>query len=293
MFEGPSGYGKTLLAELVAKSLDANLIYMNSVAIKDEVTFRELFRETAKSERSIIMIDECHMLPKRVKVNMLSLLEHPSILCTPGMLGGNNRIIKREGYITKERLPKGASIIMATTDTGSIEDTVLNRLLRIRLGDYTREEKIEITRRIFDRMKIKVEADALGEIAKRSRNIRAISETSKMLIDRLNLNRKSESIRGEDALELFSDLGVDEFGCDDQDRAALAYLSTAGNASIKSLAAFTHMPPLDFAEKVEPFLIRNQFLIITPKGRAITDLGRRVIGKTPVVEAVEIYGEIR
>jgi Holliday junction resolvasome RuvABC ATP-dependent DNA helicase subunit len=84
-FLGQSGHGKNTLAEVISTETGRELLTINSTIIRDPFQFRGLvinLKDKVGHDGAIIMIDECHALPKRIQDNLLTATEHPRELHT-------------------------------------------------------------------------------------------------------------------------------------------------------------------------------------------------------------------
>ncbi len=274
---GPAGHGKTLLAELVAKELNAGFVYSSATAIGDPITFREVMKECVGKEKSVVLIDEFHALPKSVRTNLLSLLEYPGIICTPGELDvTTNRIVSKKGYITKEYMPDGVTLMFATNYISNIDEAFKSRLLEIRLLEYSQEEKEVIAKTTLLRSLIDISPKGEAEIARRCKNAREISKICEIITDTLTIQNKTVAILADVNLA-FSRLNIDENGLGPIERKYLHYLADNNTVGLESIASYIDMTRKDVSSSIEPVLIRKGFTVITSGGRKITLNGLKAI----------------
>ncbi len=279
---GPSGYGKTHLVTQWAEQIGAKVIYINGTAIRDAIAFRACFKEASAEMQTkhIVFIDECHMLPKKVQENLLSVLEQPAILCTVAndeigsvlCADGLTRFIDK-GDVMREKLPANLSFVFATTDASALKDAILNRLRRITLEPYTLEDKIRIAMdHLANRGQVFQDISIYEELAKRSRSIRQLrQELCEAFIDVSVVYNGSPHER----LGIMdSILGIDKDGASDLDRNYLEYIADNGIASLATLAGFLKVDKQELLDRVEPFLLEKQWIQITNKGRVLTNRGR-------------------
>src|SRR5262249_58270876 len=77
---------------------------------------------------------------------------------------------------------------------------------------------------------------------------------------------------------------VDREGLDKQDR---RYLETlvgvfeGGPTGVEALAATMNLPPDTLSDEVEPYLLREQFIIRTPRGRVATPPAYQLLAPPP------------
>src|SRR6202030_652659 len=79
---------------------------------------------------------------------------------------------------------------------------------------------------------------------------------------------------------------VDGIGLDKQDRRyleTLVNLFEGGPTGVEALAATMNLPVDTLSDEIEPYLLREQLLIRTPRGRMATPDAYRHLGRTPHV----------
>lgn len=288
---GQSGLGKTHLVNTFAEWMGFKVIYINGTAIKDSLAFRAYFKEAAKNKDYyyIVFIDECHNLPRKVQENLLSVLEEPSILCTiaPKEMGNitcidGPRFIDK-GDVMREALPTNMSFFVATTDPAMLKDTVLNRLRRIQLEPYTVAEKAEIAAQYLMGHNVDMGEDAGDtclKLAQRSRSIRHLKgEICETFLDISTIS--DDDVPGR--MELLDDmLGIDEEGATDMDLDYLDYIGQHKIAGVEVLASILRTEKKDVLTRIEPFLLEKGWIVVTSKGRKLTNGGyRKVFGEDP------------
>jgi Holliday junction DNA helicase RuvB len=75
---------------------------------------------------------------------------------------------------------------------------------------------------------------------------------------------------------------VDRDGLDKQDRRYLELLvgvHNGGPAGVESLAASMTLPVDTLSDEIEPYLLREQFIVRTPRGRMATARAYQVLGR--------------
>lgn len=282
---GPSGYGKTHLVTEWAKELGAKMIYINGTAIRDALAFRAYFKdaEAEKHVKHIVFIDECHMLPKKVQENLLSVLEQPAILCTVAnkevgqvlCCDGITRFIDK-GDVMREKLPENMSFVFATTDASSLKDTIHNRLRKIQLEPYTLEDKVRIAMdHLANRGVSFADLSVYEALAKRARSIRQLRQ--ELCESYIDISVIYEGNPHQCLCMMDSILGIDENGANDLDRNYLEYIATNGIASLATLAGFLKIDKEEILDRIEPFLLEKQWIQITNKGRILTKMGREKV----------------
>jgi len=287
---GGSGLGKTHLVEAWAEEIGAKSIYVNGTAVKDALAFRKFFEEAREDQSNyyLMFVDECHGLPNKVQENLLSVLEQPAILCTvaPKDMGViqcvEGRRYVEKGDVVREELPPNMSFILATTDPAKLKDPILNRLRKIQLTNYTIDNKIEIAMRHLASQGMSVSETIHKALAQRSRSIRHLkTELCETFMDIQSLYGEDEDV-SLDALD--NALGIDEDGATDMDKDYLEYLTENATVGVDTMAGKLGVDKLEIARSIEPFLLSKGWIIITGRGRKLTDHGfKKVFGDDYVV----------
>jgi holliday junction DNA helicase RuvB len=84
--------------------------------------------------------------------------------------------------------------------------------------------------------------------------------------------------------------GIDTMGLDAQDRKYLetiARVFVGGPVGVEAVAHTMNLPPDTLIDEVEPYLLRSELVIRTPRGRKLTQLACDHLGLTPPGDAKE------
>jgi len=268
---GPPGLGKTTLAHIVAKDMDANIKVTSGPAIERAGDLASLL--TNLNEGDVLFIDEIHRLNKIVEEVMYPAIEDGVLDIMLGK-GPGARSVRME-------LPK-FTLVGATTRIGLISAPLRDRFGLIYHLDYYDSADIQkILLRSATILHTEIEPEASLELAQRSRFTPRIANR---LLKRV---RDFAQVHGHDkitlavtrqALEL---VGVDNLGLDRTDRRLLEILIEkfkGGPVGLNTLAAATGEEQDTIADVYEPFLIRQGLLNRTSRGREVTDLAREHLG---------------
>ncbi len=263
LFDGPPGLGKTTFATCIPKDLGVNFQLTSGPALqapKDLVPYL-----TNADERSILFIDEIHRLPKAVEEYLYTAMEDFRIDIVLGE-GTNARTINLQ--------IKPFTLIGATTRSGMLTAPLRDRFpLREHLDFYTQEELAEIIRRNAAKLDVTIEDDASLEISQRSRGTPRVANNRLRWIRDYVTSRADGHITLGLARDAMKMQEIDTLGLDNQDR---KYLSTiirvfgGGPAGIEAIAHTMNAAPETLADEVEPFLLRTELLVRTPRGRVVT-----------------------
>ncbi len=266
LFYGSPGLGKTTLAHLIAKEINAQMKVTSGPAIEKIGDLASIL--TNLSPGDILFIDEIHRLNKTIEEVLYPAMESGSLDIIIGK-GPSARTIQLE-------LPP-FTLIGATTRIAMISSPLRSRFSGgiFKLEFYSENEILDIITRSAKILGIDLEKSAGGEIAKRSRfTPRTANYLLKRARDFSQVNKTEltkESV--DEALRL---LGIDEVGLSPSDREILETIIkkfSGGPVGLNTLAAALSEEQATIEEFNEPYLIQLGFLDRTPRGRTVTASG--------------------
>src|SRR3954469_9867869 len=263
LFDGPPGLGKTTFANCLPRELNVPLITASGPALKAPKDLLPFL--TNMEERAIFFIDEIHRLPKAVEEYLYTAMEDFRLDIILGE-GINARTINMR--ITP------STLIGPTARAGMLSAPLRDRFAtREHLGFYSLPELTEIVRRSGKKLDVNLHEEAAVEIARRSR------DTPRIANNRLRWVRDYADSRagGEATLAVaqaaLAMAEIDTLGLDKQDRGYLKTIISAfggGPAGIEAVAHTMNLSPDTLTDEVEPYLLRTELVIRTPRGRVVT-----------------------
>jgi Holliday junction DNA helicase RuvB len=149
---------------------------------------------------------------------------------------------------------------------------------------YDAEVLKNIIKRSAKILKTEINEDAAYEIARRSRGTPRIAN---LLLRRV---RDFAQVKGNGTITLeitkyaLEALNVDLYGLDEMDNRILTAIIDkfkGGPVGLTTIATAVGEEAGTIEEVYEPFLIKEGFIKRTPRGREVTELAYRHIGKTP------------
>ena len=278
LFDGPPGLGKTTFAMCIPHDLGVGLQIASGAALsapKDIIPYL-----TNAAERSVLFIDEIHRLPKAVEEFLYPAMEDFRIDLTLGE-GANARTINMH--------LKPFTLIGATTRTGLLSAPLRDRFqMREHLDFYTVEELAEIVGRNAAKLRVEIVPQAAAEIAGRSRGTPRLANNRLRWVRDYALSRADGRITLPVARAALEMQGIDVRGLDPQDRKYLETIARVfggGPVGVEAVAHTMNLSADTLIDEVEPFLLRSELVVRTPRGRRLTAAAVEHLGLGPLPEA--------
>ncbi len=274
LFDGPPGLGKTTFATVLHNELGVDLAITSGAALDKKGDLLPYL--TNAVEGSILFIDEIHRMPRTVEEFIYPVMEDFRV-----------DIVIGEGMAARTiNLPvKRFTIIGATTRSGMLSAPLRDRFhMHEHLEFYDVEDLAKIVRINAGKLKTTISDDASWELARRSRGTPRLANARLRWVRDYALARSDGQISRSIACDALDMQEIDPEGLDKQDR---RYLDTlirvfqGGPTGVEALAATMHVAVDTLEEEVEPFLLRREMIIRTPRGRKVIDAGYRHMGMVP------------
>ena len=260
LFCGPPGLGKTTLAHVVAREMDANIRQTSGPALERAGDLAAILTNLEDSD--VLFVDEIHRLPRTVEEVLYPAMEDFQLDLIIGK-GPSAQTIRLD-------LPR-FTLIGATTRAGLITGPLRSRFELIeRLDLYPHEDLRSIVERSARILDIGVDDDAAEEVALRSRGTpRIANRLLRRVRDYAQVRAGGAFTRdvARAALDVFQ---VDAKGLDKVDGAILDALVRkfgGGPVGLSSLAVAVGEEPDTIEDVYEPFLLQTGLIRRTPRGR--------------------------
>ena len=271
LFDGPPGLGKTTFATCIPRELGTPLQIASGAALaapKDLLPYL-----TNVSERSVLFIDEIHRLPHAVEEFLYPAMEDFRIDITLG-----------DGIAARTiNMPlRPFTLIGATTRAGLISAPLRDRFqLREHLDFYSIEELAEIVRRSALKLAMPMDNESANEIARRSRGTPRLANNRLRWIRDYSTSRCNGRVDVEIVCTALQMQGIDELGLDGFDRRYLETIQRVfggGPVGVEAVAHTMNTAIDTLEDDIEPYMLRCELVVRTPRGRRITARGSQHIG---------------
>jgi Holliday junction DNA helicase RuvB len=282
LLHGPPGLGKTTLSNIIAYELGVSIKITSGPVLDKPGDLAGLL--TNLEPNAVLFIDEIHRLSPIVEEYLYSAMEDYKIDIMIDK-GPSARSIQLE--------LNPFTLIGATTRSGLLTSPLRARFgIKSHLEYYDVEILTNIVKRSADILNIKIEDQAAVEIASRSRG------TPRIVNALLRRVRDFAQVKGSGVIDLnitlyaLDALNIDKYGLDEMDNKILTTIIDkfkGGPVGLSTISTAVGEDSGTIEEVYEPFLIKEGFLKRTPRGREVTELAYKHLGKIKYGDSPSLF----
>ena len=271
---GPPGLGKTTLSNIIANELGVGFKVTSGPVLDKPGDLAGLL--TSLEPNDVLFIDEIHRLSPVVEEYLYSAMEDYRI---------DIMIDKGPSARTIQIDLNRFTLIGATTRSGLLTSPLRARFgINCHLEYYDADVLAGIVARSAGLLGVEIDSKAAGEIARRSRGTPRIANS---LLRRV---RDFAQVKGDGRIDLdianygLEALNIDTYGLDQIDNKLLTTIIDkfkGGPVGLNTIATAMGEDPGTIEDVYEPYLIKEGFIKRTPRGREVTELAYKHLGKTP------------
>ena len=276
LLHGPPGLGKTTLSNIIANELGVGFKVTSGPVLDKPGDLAGIL--TSLEENDVLFIDEIHRLSPIVEEYLYSAMEDYRI---------DIMIDKGPSARSIQIDLSPFTLVGATTRSGLLTAPLRARFgINLHLEYYDTDVLTKIILRSAHLLGVPCEFDAAAEIASRSRGTPRIANA---LLRRV---RDFAQVKGNGTINLpiahmaLEALNIDRFGLDEIDNKILTTIIDkfkGGPVGLGTIATAIGEDTGTVEEVYEPFLIKEGFIKRTPRGREVTELAYRHLGRSPWV----------
>ena len=272
LLHGPPGLGKTTLSNIIANELGVGFKLTSGPVLDKPGDLAGIL--TSLERNDVLFIDEIHRLSPVVEEYLYSAMEDFKI---------DIMIDKGPSARSIQIDLEPFTLIGATTRSG-----LLTAPLRARFGInchfeyYDDSVLVNIIKRSAKILSVPIEYEAAVEISRRSRGTPRIANALLRRVRDFAQVKGNGNIDKDIACYALEALNIDKYGLDEIDNKILITMIDkfkGGPVGLSTIATAMSEDAGTIEEVYEPFLIKAGFIKRTPRGREVTELAYRHLGK--------------
>ena len=282
LLAGPPGLGKTTLAMIVAHELEVSIRVTSGPAVQHAGDLASILSSLEAGE--VLFIDEIHRLPRAAEELLYIAMEDFRVDVMVGKGPGASSI-----PLTLPRF----TVIGATTREGMLPSPLRARFgFTAHLDFYPEEELEKLVERSAKVLGVILQDDAAHQLALCSRGTPRIANRLLSRVRDWAIVHDLDRVGPDDVKQALSLYQIDSEGLDRLDLAVLKAIVNSfdgGPVGLNNLSAMVGEEAETVETVCEPYLVREGFLVRTPKGRVATSKAWEHLGRKPPEDVMKLF----
>lgn len=263
LLSGPPGLGKTSLAMIIADALGSELHVISGPAIERKGDLAAII--TNLSPRDVLFVDEIHRMHISVEEILYSAMEDFRL-----------DIVIGQGPAARTMQIDVApfTLIGATTRSGLLSNPLRTRFMaNLHFDFYETKELSQIIQNNAKKIDLHATPEAFHLMSQCSRGTPRIANRILRRVRDFALVESVKEVEKKQVERSLEMMEIDHFGLDRMDRKILKVIQdyyAGGPVGIDALCATLSEDRSTIEDVFEPYLLKEGFLVRTPRGREIT-----------------------
>ena len=265
LLHGIPGIGKTSLATVIANELNTKIHYLQGPSIRQISDVLDITMSIKENE--VVFIDEVHNVDPKCMELIYSMMEDFVIDIKLGK--------SLNSQYTRFNIPK-FTLIVSTNYLSKLPEPFIERFgIKFFIDNYSEYEILEILERINSNLSNKLDKKEIILLSKHSKGIPRIA---------INLYKRFLDFKLvsniQDPYKILKTIGIFSDGLEQQDISYLRILNEHSKPiGLRSLSQTLDLDYRTIELKIEPYLLKKNYIIKTKTGRFITNKGKEVLDK--------------
>jgi Holliday junction DNA helicase RuvB len=264
LLSGPPGLGKTSLAMLISRELGVNLHVVSGPALEKKGDLASLL--TNLEANDVLFIDEIHRINIAIEEILYSAMEDYKLDIVLGE-GAAARTMQIDLH--------PFTLVGATTRSGLLSNPLRDRFVaHLHFDFYEPEDLSKIILNNSKKMNIELNSDSISLMSGCSRGTpRVANRILRRVRDYALVEGLQDNVQAEVVEKALSLMEIDSKGLDRMDRRILKVIYdyyNGGPVGIDALTATLSEDRSTLEDVYEPYLLKEGYLIRTPRGREIS-----------------------